>query len=159
VSGDLFPPVEQLVPHAGPMCLLSRVIEHNPGRTVCAAAVSRSEVLADPDGCVPVWVGLEYMAQCIAVHGGLSGRARGEPPRPGLFLGSRRVQFSVPHFSADQQLLVSASHHAGERGLVAFDCEIHDISDSGGSPLVRGRANVYIVDSWQEFGGSAAHGG
>ncbi len=157
MTGDEFPPIEQLVPHAGPMCLLAHVIEHTPDRTVCEAGTSRSEILANPDGSVPVWVGLEYIAQCIAAHGGLAGRAHREPVRPGLFLGSRRVRFAVSHFTAGQRLRVSARHHGGERGLVAFDCEIHDVS--GGAPLVQGRANVYIVDSWQELGGSAQHGG
>jgi predicted hotdog family 3-hydroxylacyl-ACP dehydratase len=137
------------------MCLLARVISHAPDRTVCEVAAGGSAALANRDGSVPVWIGLEHMAQCIAAHGGLVGRACGEPLRPGLFLGSRRVRFSVQHFAPDQQLRVTARHHGGERGLVAFDCEIHDAS--GGSPLVQGRANVYIVDSWQDLGGSARH--
>ena len=42
-----------------------------------------SVLLADADGGVPAWVGIEYMAQCIAVHSGLLSRAAGEPRRPG----------------------------------------------------------------------------
>lgn len=155
MRADAFPSIEELVPHSGPMCLLTRVIEHDTGGTVCEAAAERSELLANRDGSVPVWVGLEYMAQCIAAHAGLVGQARGEPVRPGLFLGSRRVRFSVQHFAADQRLRVSARHRAGVSGLVAFDCEIRDVS--GGPPLVRARANVYIVEHWQELGEGTRH--
>jgi predicted hotdog family 3-hydroxylacyl-ACP dehydratase len=141
-----FPAIEALVPHSGPMCLLERVIEHGPGHTVCAVDPGRSRLLAAPDGSVPVWVGIEYMAQCIAAHGGLVALERGEPRRPGVLLGARRVRFDVPRFEADRELRVLARHHRGERGLLAFECEIRDAR--GGAPLVEGRLNVYTVDGW-----------
>jgi predicted hotdog family 3-hydroxylacyl-ACP dehydratase len=132
------------------MCLLARVVEHQPTRTVCSVVPRRGDLLADPDGRVPVWVGLEYMAQCVAAHGGLIARSAGRAPRPGLFLGSRRARFGARHFAPDREVRVTVRHHRGERGLVAFDCEIR--AGTGGSPLVEARVNVYIVDSWHELG-------
>jgi predicted hotdog family 3-hydroxylacyl-ACP dehydratase len=142
-----FPAIEALVPHSGPMCLLERVIEHGPGHTLCAVDPGRSRLLAAADGTVPVWVGIEYMAQCIAAHGGLVALERGEPRRPGVLLGARRVRFDVPRFEADRELHVLARHHRGERGLLAFECEIRDAR--GGAPLGEGRLNVYTVDGWE----------
>lgn len=153
-----FPPIASLVPQSGPMCLLDRVLEHEPHRTVCAVDPARSTVLARPDGRVPAFVGLEYMAQCIAVHGGLLARARGEAPRPGLFLGARRVSFAVEAFRGDRPLRVEVCHHRGERGLVAFDCELREAagqSPPGEPPLVGGRLNVYLVESWKELDAGA----
>ena len=146
-----YPAIGALVPHSGPMCLLDRVLEHGPDRTVCAVLPRRDTLIAPSAGGVPAWVGLEYMAQCIAVHGGLVARERGLPPRPGVFLGSRRVGFGVQHFAPDRELRVAARHHRGERGLVAFDCEIRELD--GGSPLVHGRLNVYLVEGWEALGG------
>jgi predicted hotdog family 3-hydroxylacyl-ACP dehydratase len=151
-----FPAIASLVPQAGPMCLLERVTEHDRSHTVCAVDPGRSTLLAAPDGSVPVWVGVEYMAQCIAVHGGLVALERGEPLRPGVLLGSRRVLFEVQRFEVDRELRVVARHHRGERGLVAFDCEIRDVE--GRSPLVRGRLNVYIVGGWEELGAIGSDG-
>lgn len=149
MTGAAFPPVATLVPQSGPMCLLDRVLEHDPDRTVCAVDPKDSALLAGADGSVPVFVGLEYLAQCIAAHGGLTARAHGEPLRPGLFLGARRVSFRVQHFSSDCELLVEVRHHRGERGLVVFDGEVREAP--GGPPLVQGRLNVYIVASWKEL--------
>ena len=152
-----FPSIAELVPQAGPMCLLDRVLEHAPGCTVCAVDPGRSALLAAPDGSVPVWVGLEYMAQCIAAHGGLIALARGESQLPGVLLGSRRVSFGVERFEIGRELRVSARHHRGERGLVAFDCDVRDLD--GGPPLVHGRLNVYLVEGWEALeaiGGDAA---
>jgi predicted hotdog family 3-hydroxylacyl-ACP dehydratase len=151
VSGAHFPAIALLLPQAGPMRLLDRVIEHRADRTACAVDPTRSRLFAAPDGGVPAWVGLEYMAQCIAAHGGLVARARGEARRPGVLLGSRRVRFGVQHFARDRELRVSARHHRGERGLVVFDCEVRDLD--GGAALVHGRLNVYLVDAWEALGG------
>ena len=157
MSRPAFPPLSTLVPHSGPMSLLDAVLEHSRERTVCSVDPARSRLFAEPDGRVPVWLGLEYMAQCIAAHGGLAARALREPPRPGLFLGSRRVEFGSAFFRPDQVLHVSAAHYRGETGLVAFDCDVR--SAAGGDPLVKGRMNVYIVDDWNALEGSGDDGG
>jgi predicted hotdog family 3-hydroxylacyl-ACP dehydratase len=144
MSRAAFPAIEALVPQTGPLCLLDRVVEHGPDHTVCAVDPGRSGLLAAPDGSLPAWLGLEYMAQCIAAHGGLVALARGEPPRPGVLIGARRVRFGVQRFEAGRELRVGARHHRGERGLLAFDCEVRDARS--GAPLVQGRLNVYTVD-------------
>ncbi len=152
-----FPAIAALVPHSGPMCLLDRVLEHGPDRTMCAVLPRGDGLLAPSDRGVPSWVGLEYMAQCIAAHGGLVARERGLPPRPGVFLGSRRVRFGVQRFEIGRELRVVARHHRGERGLVAFDCEIRELD--GGSPLVHGRLNVYLVETWEALEGVGGDAG
>jgi predicted hotdog family 3-hydroxylacyl-ACP dehydratase len=146
---EAFPPLAGLIPHSGPMCLLERVLEHSPERTVCRVDPSGSAVMARPDGSVPAWVAIEYMAQCVAVHGGLVARAQGGTPRPGLLLGSRRVRFEAVDFAPGDALCVSARHHSGERALVVFECAVAREPDS--APLVQGRLNVYIADDWREF--------
>jgi predicted hotdog family 3-hydroxylacyl-ACP dehydratase len=125
------------------MLLLSRVLEHAPERTVCAVEVNRSELFRDPDGGVPGWVGLEYMAQCVAAHGGLVARACGATFRPGLFLGSRRVRLHVDRFDAGQVLHVTVRHHRGDSGLLSFDCELRDAG--GGAALAEGRLSFYTT--------------
>ena len=155
MSSPAFPPVADLIPHSGPMRLLDAVLDHSPERTLCRVDPRRSARLSDRDGSVPIWVGLEYMAQCVAVHGGLAARARGEALRPGLLLGSRRVRFGAQNLPS-RELTVEARHHRGDSGLVAFDCEVRDPSD--GRPLVEGRVNVYIVERWQDLREEPDHG-
>lgn len=138
------PDVSSLLPQSGPMRLLSRVLQHTPERTACAADTARSELFREPDGTVPAWVALEYMAQCMAVHAGLAARSRGEAVRPALLLGSRRLLLLVDHFEAGSTLWVCARHHRGEQGLVAFDCEVRD--EPGGSLLARGRLLAYTLE-------------
>lgn len=150
MSSDAFPSIAELVPHAAPMLLLDRVLEHDDSRTVCSVRTEDSALFAEPSGGVPSWVGLEYMAQCAAVHGGLASRARGEAPRPGLLLGSRRLQLHTAVFAAGRELRVIARHHRGKLGLVTFDCWVE--SQDGDEVLAEGRVNLYILQDWGELG-------
>jgi predicted hotdog family 3-hydroxylacyl-ACP dehydratase len=149
-----FPGLEELLPHGARMRLLSRVVAHAPTHTTCAVDAGGGAPFRRPDGSLPGWVGLELMAQCAAAHGGLASRVRGEAPRPGLFLGSRRARFYVDAFRADQALHVTARHRRGELGLVAFDCEVRDAADE--RRLAEARLNVYVFRDWQALEESVA---
>jgi len=149
VSVCPYPPIAELIPHSDGMLLLDRILAHEETFTVCGTSADRSLLFANSDGSVPSWVGLEYMAQCAAVHGELANRRRGEAPRPGLLLGSRRLEIHAEAFAAGEPLEVMARHHMGESGLVAFDCSIR--SASSGETLVEGRVNLYLFRDWSEF--------
>ena len=138
MSGE-FPSIAELLPQAGAMRLLERVLAHDGERTRCEVLPSRS-ALFQLDGRIPAWVAIEYMAQCAAADGMLRLRARGEAPQPALFVGSRRIAFRCASFEPGQRLVVSARHSAGRRELLAFDCAVED--PNGGAPLVEGRVNV-----------------
>lgn len=148
-SGPDFGDIADLMPHAGPMRLLDRVVEHASTHTVCEADVARGALFADADGAVPGWLALEYIAQCAAVHGGIGARARGRRPPPGLLLGTRRMTLHADRFEPGAVLRVTARHHRGESALVAFDGRVEA---PGGALLAEGRVNLYILEDWSELG-------
>jgi predicted hotdog family 3-hydroxylacyl-ACP dehydratase len=124
------------------MRLLDEVLAHDAAQTRCALDPARSALFAGADGRIPAWVGLEYIAQCAAAHGGLVARARGEAPRPGLVLGSRRLVFRCDGFEPGRLLEVTARHAAGSGPSLAFDCAVLD--PDGGPPWVEGRLTVLV---------------
>ncbi len=135
-----FPPIAELLPQAGAMRLLERVLGHDDGGTRCGVNPSQSPLFRDASGRVPVWIALEYMAQCAAADGSLRRRARGEEQLPALLIGSRRVTFHCAGFDPAQRLEVTARHAAGRRELLAFDCAVFDAP--GGELLAEARLNV-----------------
>jgi predicted hotdog family 3-hydroxylacyl-ACP dehydratase len=141
--GSEWPPLAELLPHAGPMRLLERVEAHDGKFTACRADPSASALFRTASGAIPAWVGIEYMAQCAATHGGLLARARGEPPRPGLFVGSRRLVFRCESFAPEVPLVVTSRLAAGRVDTLAFDCTVED--PAGGAPLAEGRLNVRLL--------------
>jgi predicted hotdog family 3-hydroxylacyl-ACP dehydratase len=139
-----FPEPAELLPHSGRMLLLRNVVEHDDLETTCEIDVRDSTLFRSSDGTVPVWVGIEYMAQCIAAHGGLMARKFGDPVKPGLLLGSRRVTFHAKHFSPGPMLLVSARYLRSTKGMHMFACKIWSADID---PLAEGRLNVYIPEN------------
>ncbi len=154
-----FPEVERIVPHAGPMCLLDRVLRNDEQETVCAVRPSASGVLALPDGRIPATAALEWMAQCIAVHGGLRAWKEGSPPLPGLFLGARRATLPAAAFDMEGELVVTARWlRGGAHGAQAFACSVRmpEADADERPPLAHGTLNVMIVEDLAELASRGA---
>ncbi len=136
---NAFPPIQQLLPHAGPMRLLEGVLAHDERETRCAVRAGAGSAFRDAAGDVPSWAAVEVMAQCAAADGSLRRGASGEALGPALFLGSRRITFHAAKIDAAAGLEVSARLAAGRPGgLLAFDCALH----ADGVAVAEGRLNV-----------------
>jgi predicted hotdog family 3-hydroxylacyl-ACP dehydratase len=142
-----FPPITELLPHRGSAVLLERVVAHDDEATVCTVDPRASTLYRGDDGAVPTWVGLEYMAQAVAAHGGLLDRRAGRPPRPGFFLGSRRLAFAADRFDPDLRLEVTAKPVRASRRMMAFDCAVRREGEA--EPVVSGVLTVYLLDSFE----------
>jgi predicted hotdog family 3-hydroxylacyl-ACP dehydratase len=117
------------------MVLLDVITHHSRERTRCRVVIGADSPFHD-DGLVPPWIGIEYLAQTIAVHGGLHARASGDPIRLGLLVGCRRLTIATAGFRRGQVLDASVAHLWGERDLFAFSCALTDSRD--GSVLIQG---------------------
>jgi len=139
-----FPPVRELVPHAGPMVLLDEVLAHDELATTCAVAIVAQELFREPDGSVPVWIGIEYMAQCIAVHAGLVQRATGNrEPQRGFLVGARALRFHVDRFQPTS--VSSRRYGVGGRGARPWSPSTASCGNAdGGSLLAEGRLNCFV---------------
>ena len=121
---EALPSILELVPHAGPMSLLDRLIAVE-GERLSAEVVVPADGLFSHDGGVGAWVGIEYMAQAVAAWAGWQSRQAGEAPRIGLLLGTRRYRCSVARFAAGQRLQVDIERgYQADNGLGQFDCRI-----------------------------------
>lgn len=106
----MYPPLADILPHAGSMILLTGILEHSRQSTTCLVTVGENDVFAGAGGMLPVWIRLEYIAQCIAAHGGLRARSLGEEIRIGFLLGSRRLEVRTSGFRPGQALAVRVEH-------------------------------------------------
>ena len=82
--------IDNLLPHAGRMCLLDRVLNWDTSSIRCRAVSHRD--IDNPlreGGGLAVLVGIEYAAQAAAVHGGLLSGAT--MPRSGVLASLRNV--------------------------------------------------------------------
>lgn len=118
-----YPPIAALVPHAGPMRLLDEVIACDARGLTARVTPRRDSLLVDlahPDAGVPVWVGLEWMAQAVAAWAGIN--RPDAAPRPGLLLGTRRYSATCDHLPFGASLEVSiALDFQADNGLGTFN--------------------------------------
>ena len=134
--------IEQVIPHRGAMRWAERVLDWDEQRVVVELTVPLDGPFHETGG-VPVWVGIEYMAQAIGAWAGCSARSRGEQPRLGFLLGTRRYSAEVGHFAPGTVLRVQACCElAGDQGLGMFDCRIM----AGEQVLASAHVSVYQPD-------------
>ena len=120
------PDIRSLVPHAGPMVLLDRVVSADADNLLAEVRIRSDSLFCNADG-VGVWVGIEYMAQAIAAWAGCIARSRGEPVKLGFLLGTRRYECSRPIFVIGSLLQVHVRRvFQDESGLGSFECYIDD---------------------------------
>jgi len=81
--------IEELIPHAGAMCLLDSVVRWDNTSITCLASSHRDSTnpLAS-NGRLDAICGVEYAAQAMAVHGGLTA---GRRPEAGYLASVRDV--------------------------------------------------------------------
>jgi len=128
------------------MVLLDRLVDHDEESTMCRVVI-RPDSLFVSDGQVGPWVGLEYMAQTIAAHGGLAAVKAGQPIRMGFFLGCRSIDLSSGPFHVGQTLHVRARHLWGDEQLMKFSCSI---TDAGTGALLQ-EADLSVFDPGENF--------
>jgi len=120
------PDIRTLVPHAGPMVLLDRVVSADD-ENLCAEVRIRADSLFCVAGEVGAWAGLEYMAQAIGAYEGYAARKRGEPIKVGYLLGTRCYECSRPVYTVGMLLRVHVKRVLqSENGLASFECRIDD---------------------------------
>ncbi len=88
--------IRGLIPHAGAMCLLEKVIAWDEQTITCLTETHRDP--ANPlrqQGRLSALHAVEYGAQAAAVHGALRARAAGQTASPGYLAGLRDVRWFV----------------------------------------------------------------
>jgi predicted hotdog family 3-hydroxylacyl-ACP dehydratase len=148
-----FPPLDALVPHRGRMLLIDAVLAHAPDTTTCGARIAPDSIVVRRDGTVARWAALEYLAQTVAVHAGLSAWARGEPPKLGFLIGSKRVEFHRAP-PVGRPLCIVVRRVWGQASLGLFECALRD--RDADAVLAEGELTVALADAIDRFGGRAS---
>jgi predicted hotdog family 3-hydroxylacyl-ACP dehydratase len=130
-------PIEELVPHKGKMCLLSRAVECDPEEhsAACEVDISEHSFFYDLErNGVPVWVGFEYMAQTIAALSGIAAKVEGKEPTIGFIMSVNKYKTFTQNFEKGLTLKISVKELMAVESMVSFDCKIEQ-SGKTDSPL------------------------
>ncbi|WP_108652844.1 ApeP family dehydratase [Dongshaea marina] len=134
--------IEELIPHQEPMILLDQAIATSDDSVTCQLTITEANPFYQPEG-VPNWIGIEFMAQAIAVYRGWQLYQQRQTPQLGFLLGSRKYTAHCEYFLPGQVLHISASLIYLEETLGSFDCNIHT---EDGQLLATGRINTFMPE-------------
>jgi predicted hotdog family 3-hydroxylacyl-ACP dehydratase len=141
-SGTDLPALAVLVPHAGTMCLLERIVTWDEGQIeVATCSHTRPDNPLRTGGRLSGLALCEYGAQAMAVHGGLLASADGERARPGLLVSLREVDLvpdDVGTLSGELRVRATRLHGDASGWQYAFEVLHH------GRCLAHGRAAVML---------------
>ena len=142
--------LQQLLPHRDPMLLLDRLLHCDEESCRVALTIGQNSPFYDQAlAAVPAWVGIEYMAQTIAVWSGYHRRSQGKPILVGFLLGTRRYHCEQPLFTEHQRLEISVNmRYVEDGGLAAFDCRINN---NEGILLASAAVNAFRPDDPEQF--------
>ncbi len=147
-----FPAIDELLPHRGAMRLLDRVAGWDEDTVSVGCRVRAQQWYSEAGGHMPAWLGVELMAQAIVAHVSLIARRAGRPPKEGVLLGTRAFRASVPRFSVDAELLISARRmFVDTSGLGAYDCDIL----CGGDSVAHATLKVFEPADFRAFIGQS----
>lgn len=139
--------IDDFVVHRPPMRLLHRVISVTENDALAEMTVTPDNPFFEPGRGLPAYVGLEMMAQAIAIIDGAQRRNNGLPAKLGFLLGCRRYLSRCASFAPGLRLMIAATKVFGEGDMLAFDCRI---DDDGGEVAVA-NIKVYAPTNPQSF--------
>ena len=136
------PEIRTLIPHAGLMCLLDRVLEWDDQSILCLSNSHRDP--ANPlrrNGQLSGVHAFEYGAQAAAVHGGLRARASATTAPPGYLAALRHARLFVNQLDEiAEPLRIYACRVFGEKTDTVYECRV----SSGDLLLADGRITIML---------------
>lgn len=119
-------PLAELLPHAGDMILLDRILSFDEEQIHTRLTVKSDGLFSLPDGSLPAWVGIELMAQSVAAFAGCHARLKGKPVELGFLLGTRKFECNVEAFAAGSELTIHGIRSLeDDNGMGVFECHIN----------------------------------
>ncbi|MCK5881108.1 MAG: hypothetical protein KAG18_04475 [Sinobacterium sp.] len=136
--------VEQFIPHKAPMILLDSVVFASGDKAIATIAITENSPFYDSAlRGVSAAVGIEYMAQCIAMCAGFKRLQHNKAVVPGFLLGAQSYEVSVAVFS-EQLLTVQVDvQMLSDDGVASFSCVLHD---EEGVLLAQAQMNAFSPD-------------
>lgn len=115
--------LDKLLPQTGKMRLIDRAIEITDDVARCAVQIRKDNIFYHDDiGGIDAWIGIELMAQAVALFASFHGA--GNTPKTGLLLSARQFVHKNKAFLLDDQLTIQVNKVYMEDSVAVFHGEI-----------------------------------
>lgn len=140
--------ISALLPHSGGMVLIAEPYAELENGVRASIYVAEDSLFFEPGHGVPGWVGIEYMAQAVALHAGLVASRHGREIKIGFLLGTRRYGVDTNYFRLGARLTVEASEIWQDGHMAVYACILRD---DEGRNLASAELNVYQPEDPKAF--------
>lgn len=142
------PQPEEVLSQRPPMILIDSIDEMGPDHMLSHVRIDECSLFYEKGEGVPVWAGIEYMAQTVAAFVGADARQKREPVKIGFLLGTRRFNTNITYFVLGQKIMIRIKRLLQESELGQFQCWI---LDEAGEELAMGKISAYMPDDCHAF--------
>lgn len=140
-------PVPSLLPHSGPMVLIGEPARFDGTWAEASVRIGEDSLFYMAGHGVPSWVGIEYMAQTIALYAGIGRRQAGKDIQIGLLIGCRRYEVEAEYFRLGSQICIHVDEVWRDSQMAVFECTISD----NGEQLAKAQLNVFSPNDAASF--------
>lgn len=137
--------LENILPHKGDIILIDRIVscDLDNRNLVSTVEITQNSMMFDSQsGEVPMWIGIEYMAQSIAALSGMHARNEQGTVKMGFVIGSRNYECFASGFKDKKIYTVKIDELFFDSNLGAFNCKILDGEDL----IAKAQLNVFQPD-------------
>lgn len=136
-----FSDVSRFLAHQAPMILIDSLIDVTELTIHCQVEIKAGGMFFDKQiNAVPAWVGIEFMAQTVAVWSGYHANLNGEPSPIGFLLGSRRYNSACELYKQGDILDVYGKQLMENEGMTSFECRI----ERDGKEIATSQLNAFV---------------
>ena len=129
----------RLLPHEAPMVFIDQGVEVAEEHAVSITTMTPDHFTA-VNGRVPAYIGMEMMAQTIALWAGFLDQQQQRAPSVGFLLGTRRYESDVAELPLHVPIYTRVERDLeADNGLSSFCCEL----SVSGAVICRARINVF----------------
>ena len=115
--------LEKWLPHRDPLILLDDLVKFGDNEAISKVCINEKTLFLE-NGKVPAWIGIEYMAQTIALYSGNISYNNSEPVTLGFLLGARKYKSWRESFMLGETLEVVVTPQLIDGAINNFKCSI-----------------------------------
>ena len=138
--------VPTLLPHDSGMVLIAEPASFGGNWAQASVRIGEDSLFYNFGHGVPSWVGVEYIAQTIALYAGIDARQKGEDIKIGLLIGCRRYEADTEYFSLGSHLSIHVEESWKDSQMASFECVINV-----GAEVARANLNVFSPTDGYSF--------
>lgn len=135
------------------MLLLDDILYIDVERVKARVRVNEQSVCFTPGFGVPIWIGLEYMAQAVGMIAGMQAKTGDWELTNGYLLGTRRFRCTTSWLAEGASIIVEGCQELMiDAGIGAFVCSLSDERDTA-QTLAECRLTIYRNPPHTDNGG------